>query len=138
LVCDNEDEIIEELPKSAFVAADVLVDAGYEFRYLVDDAANGDTVVRQEDEQRFVTANLVGHLSGRARELVEFKLASYVSPADPVVQLGPDCAGIAQLDLALEDLSEVGLCEEAQRGSWPVVQVRGPLLEALPSILDEP
>jgi hypothetical protein len=70
LVRDNEDEIVEELPESAFVAADVLVDAGYKLRHLVDDAANGDTVVRQEDEQRFVAANLVGNLSGRARKLV--------------------------------------------------------------------
>src|ERR1017187_5166803 len=44
---------------------------------------------------------------------------------------------LAELNLTLNDLREVRVGEEAERGTWLVIEVSGAFLKPLPSVLDE-
>ncbi len=135
LVGDDEDKMVAEAAEADAVAALALEYPGDEFRHGVHRGADGGAVVRHDRETRAAVAEVVVHFARRGREWDHFKHRAGGAAEDgfdAVVELGAGLGGINVGLFAANDLGEVGLGEEPERDTGPVVQVGGLALEAFP------
>ena len=113
------------------------MDACNQFGYRVHCGPNGDAVIGHQREQGLPTPNFVGDVYGSRRERFQFEIALEIKAANPPRQFGTDFAGVAELNLPLDNLREVRISEKAERCARLVIEVGGTFLKPLPRVLNE-
>lgn len=138
LVGHDENEVVAIAPWVE-VGSLLLEDLGDLLRKSLGFGANSQRLVAHDHQGRPAVPDLVRDLVGPSREGDHVELAACLTEdlADPLVERGPNIAGIDVVHLLADDPLQVGLDGESKRYTGRVVQVVRLLDEAKPGLLDE-